>query len=221
MSEGSSRTCPHPDSSLTSGICPAQSLCLGQSPHLLQGVAHVASSVTPCLPLQLPNLPDPSAHLSANLIFLIIPCAHLSGHLAVSQGWEHPENRGFVCFGHCCIVGARTGLRCAGVQCLPASTPTQPILGHREASTNGSLIIRLGLRQGCGWRGRCGGPCFLRSWQGLPPSRPCPGQAEPPLRQAQECAQTDAQLPSLAASGWGLLHPHPVRGMMPGWDCEK
>lgn len=113
MSEGSSRTCPHPDSSLTSGTCPAQSLCLGQSPHLLQGVAHVASSVTPCLPLQLPNLPDPAAHLSANLIFLIIPCAHLSGHLAVSQGWEHPENRGFVCFGHCCIVGARTGLRCA------------------------------------------------------------------------------------------------------------
>lgn len=42
--------------------------------------------------------------------------------------------------------------------------------------------------------------------------------AKLPLGRAQECAQTDAQLPGLPASGWGLLHPHPVRGMTPGWD---
>ena len=54
----------------------------------------------------------------------------------------------------------------------------------------------------------------LGSWQGLL----CLGQAEPPLGQAQECEQTDSELPGLSVSGWGLLYPHPVWGTMLGWD---
>lgn len=158
MAEGSLRTCPHPDSSLTSGTSPAQGLrvCCPAAWDSLRTPFREWLTLPPHHALSAPPTsqpPDPSAQLSANRIFLLTPGAHLSGRLALSQGWERPEPSGFVCFGHCCIVRARTGLRCAGDSVPACRRPHAATAGHRESSTNGSQTgSQTGLRlEGALW----------------------------------------------------------------------
>lgn len=92
---------------------------------------------------------------------------------------------------------------------MPASAHTQPVLGHREASTNGSLTIRLGVRQGCGWRGLCGGPCFLQELAGAASqaAMPWPSQAAPYLDKPRNVhRQTRSFLASLPLGGASCTH---------------
>lgn len=101
------------------------------------------------------------------------------------------------------------------------SAHQQLTLAHRDSSINRGLTVRMesdwdGRRTGAGGA-EVWDQGVLGSWQGLL----CPDQAEAPLGQAQECEQTDSQLAGVPAFGWGLLHPHPVRGMMPNGTHAK
>lgn len=192
-------------------MCPAQglrvccSLCLGQSSHLLRGVAHFISSVTPRLvPSNIPTFPDSSAYLSANHILLITPFAR---HLALCHGWKRHENRAFVCFAHCGIIGARTGLGYVGGSVPACWCPQQPSLGHREASKNKGLSVRLGVRQGWCWRGELWGGHALWALAGLLPGCCALAKLSCPLDKPRNVHRQTCSFPaSLPLGGASCTH---------------